>query len=133
LVFAAFHFIWAGGWYVGLDSVAARQMFAITWKLIYDLVVGGLCIIGVAVAMALAHPWGLRWPRWLVGGLAWTGTSLLIVRGGGGVVQTLYWGVTGRDIIQLSLIWELWFCLGAVLFWLSVRRYWRATAAANAA
>lgn len=133
LVFAAFHFIWAGGWYIGLDPVAARQAFAVTWKLIYDLVAGALCVVGVAVALALAHPWGRRLPRWLVGGLAWTGTGLLVVRGGGGAVQSLYWAISGRDVFQRSLIWELWFCLGAVLFWLSVRRYWRATAPANTA
>ena len=132
LVFAAFHFIWAAGWYVGLDRVAAREMFAVPWKLAYDLVAGALCVVGVAVALALAHPWGRRLPRRLVGGLAWTGTGLLILRGGGGALQGLYWALSGRDVIQRSSIWELWFCLGAVLFWISVRRYWRATAPANA-
>jgi hypothetical protein len=132
-VFAALHFAWAAGWYIGLDPVAARQMFAVTWKLIYDLVVGGLCVVGGAVALALAHPWGRRFPRWLVGGLGWAGTSLLVIRGGGGMLQAFYWAVTGRDVVQWSLLWELWFCGGAFLFWLSVHRFWRATAVPFAA
>lgn len=133
LVFAGFHLVWAAGWYVGLDPVAARQMFAVTWKLVYDLVVAGLCVVGAVVALALKQPWGRRLPRWFVGGLAWTGTGFLILRGGGGAIQTLYWAASGRLVIERSLIWELWFCLGAILFWFSVRRYWRATARAKAA
>ncbi|MGH7644154.1 MAG: hypothetical protein ACREMR_01075, partial [Gemmatimonadales bacterium] len=130
LLFCGFHVVWAAGWYVGLDPQAARQACERTWFLIFDLVVlvvAGLYLLAVPVALALAQPWGRRLPRRLLGGLAWAGTGLLVVRGGGGAVQTLYWAATGRNVLERLLVWEVWFCLGALLFWLSVRRFSRVT------
>jgi hypothetical protein len=131
LIFAALHFVWALGWYVGLDPEAARAAFAVRWKLIYDLVAGAICAIAVPVALALGMPWGRRVPRRVLGVLAWTGTGLLVLRSVAGLIQTGYLLAAGRYVFRPMDLWELWFYLGAVLFslatWRSgrVNRNWR--------
>jgi hypothetical protein len=124
LIFAVLHFVWAMGWYVGLDQELSRKAFQQRWFLIYDLVVAGLCIVGVWVALALVQPWGRRLPRSLVGGLAWCGSVLLLLRGGAGAAQTAYVAATGPSVLVAYRIWEVWFCLGALLFGLSTWRFW---------
>lgn len=126
LLFAGFHAVWATGWYVGLAETPAATAFAKRWFLIYDLVVAGLMAVGVPVALALFQPWGDRVPRRPLGFLAWTGTGLLALRGGGGVVQSLYFLATGRPVHFGYYRWDLWFCLGAVLFAYSTGAWWRA-------
>ena len=127
LIFAALHVVWATGWYVGLDQELSQKAFQQRWFLVYDLVVAGLCALAVAVALALVQPWGRRLPRWLVGLLAWSGTGLLVLRGGGGALQTAYVAATGRDVLEPMRFWEGWFCLGAVLFSLSAWKFSRAS------
>ncbi len=90
LIFALLHVVWAMGWHIGLDPELARQAFQQRWFLIYDVVVAALCALAVWVALALVRPWGSRLPRSLVGGLAWSGTAVLILRGGAGAAQTVY-------------------------------------------
>src|SRR5574341_219002 len=75
LIFAAFHLVWATGWYIGLEAEPARAAFANRWFLVYDLVVAGMCAFAVPVALALTMPWGRRLPRWLVGLFAWVGVG----------------------------------------------------------
>ena len=127
LIFAVLHAVWATGWYVGLDQELSQKAFQQHWFLVYDLVVAGLCALAVAVALALVQPWGRRLPRWLVGLLAWSATGLLVLRGGGGALQTAYLAATGRDVLDPMRFWEGWFCLGAVLFSLSTWQFWRAS------
>jgi len=79
----------------------------------------------VGVALALVQPWGTRLPRLLVGGLAWCATVLLVLRGGAGAAQTAYVAATGRNILVVYRLWEVWFCVGALLFGLTTWRYWR--------
>jgi len=129
LIFAVLHVVWATGWYVGLDAELSRKAFEQRWFLIYDLVVAALCAVAVLVALALVHPWGTRLPRALVGGLAWSGSTVLVLRGGAGAVQSLYVAATGRNILVVYRLWELWFCVGAVLFGVSTWRYWQASRA----
>lgn len=126
LIFAVLHIVWAAGWYIGLEQEPARKAFARTWFMVYDLVVAGICALAVPVALALVQPWGRRLPRWLVGLFAWTGTTLLVLRGGATVVQTVYRVAFGRFVPEWMMLWDLWFCLGAVLFALSAWRFWRA-------
>ena len=127
LIFAVLHVVWAMGWYVGLDPELSRKAFQQRWFLIYDLMVAGLCVVAVWVALALVRPWGMRLPRSLMGGLAWCASLLLLLRGGAGAAQTAYVAATGRSVLVVYRLWELWFCLGAVLFGLSTWRFWRAT------
>jgi len=125
LIFALFHVIWATGWYVGLETEPARKAFAKTPFLVYDLVVAGMCAFAVPVALALAMPWGHRFPRRLVGLFAWGGTGLLVLRSVASVVQTLYLIASGQFVVEGRGSWELWFYLGATLFSLATWRFWR--------
>jgi len=125
LIFALLHVVWAMGWHIGLDPELARQAFQQRWFLIYDVVVAALCALAVWVALALVRPWGSRLPRSLVGGLAWSGTVVLILRGGAGAAQAVYVAATGRSVMEVYRLWEAWFCLGALLFGISTWQYWR--------
>lgn len=125
LIFALLHVVWAMGWYVGLVEERAHQAFQQTWFLVYDLIVAGACVLAVAVALALVQPWGRRLPDRLISLLAWGGTGLLALRGGAGVVQVAYLAAMGRDVADPMVLWEVWFCLGAVLFGLSAWRFRR--------
>ncbi len=125
LIFAAFHVIWATGWYVGLETEPARKAFAKTPFLVYDLVVAGTCAFAVPVALALAMPWGRRLPRQLLGLFASAGTGLLVLRSVASVVQTLYLIGSGQFVVNGRCLWELWFYLGATLFSLATWRFWR--------
>jgi ubiquinone/menaquinone biosynthesis C-methylase UbiE len=125
LIFAVFHFIWAAGWYIGLDAEQARIAFAKTPFLVYDLVVAGMCTLAVPVALALAMPWGHRLPRRLFGLFAWGGTGLLVIRSAASIVQTVYLLGRGQFVIESRGLWELWFYVGATLFALATWRFWR--------
>lgn len=126
LIFAALHILWAMGWYVGLDHESARQAFERRWFLVYDLVAAGLCLVAFAVALALVQQWGRRLPFSLLGSLAWGGTGLLALRGGAGVAQDVYLAAVSRNLPDAAALWDVWFCLGAILFGISVWQFWRA-------
>src|SRR5882724_6526789 len=100
LIFAFFHTVWAAGWYVGLwPKEFWRQSFQQTRFLVSDIVVAGICLLAVAVELALVQPWGRRVPRWLLGFLAWCGTGLLVLRSGASVVQMAYFLVKGTFVL----------------------------------
>lgn len=113
------------GWYVGLEPEAAREAFAKTPFLIYDIVVACICAFAVPVALALVMAWGRRLPRWLVGLFAWLGTGLLVLRSVASIVQTVYLIASAQFVIEFRGVWELWFYLGAILFSVSTWRFWR--------
>ena len=121
-VFAAFHIIWASGWYPLLDAEQARIAFAIPWKWAYDVVVAAMCVIAVPVALAPVMSWGQHVPRRLIYTLAWVGSALLVLRSVASLVQTGYLVATGRFHFASLGIWEPWFYLGAILFTLSTWR-----------
>lgn len=127
------HIVWAAGWYVGLPLADAQEMFLNPWKWAYDVVVAVACGIAVVVALALVRHWGQRVPRRLLNVLAWSGTGLLVLRGAGGVVQVGYWAVTDQWVPRLMDLYEVWFCLGAVLFGASLARFRRTDPASAAA
>lgn len=114
------------GWYVGLDHESARLAFQRRWFLVYDLVAAGLCVLAFAVALALVQPWGRRLPNSLVGLLALGGTGLLALRGAAGVAQDVYLAAAGRNLPNAAALWDVWFCVGAILFGISVWQFWRA-------
>jgi hypothetical protein len=119
LSFAVLHIVWAAGWHIGLQAEQARKAFEQHWFLAYDLVVAILCLIAVPVALALVQPWGHRLPRWALGLLAWGGTAFLALRSGTSIMQIVYKIAKGTFAAQPLHLWELWFCIGAVLFGLS--------------
>ena len=133
LIFASFHFIWAGGWYVGLaDPVQAAETFAKPAFLAYDLVAGAMCLIAVPVSLALGSAW-VRIPRRLLVPLAWIGTALLGARAVASLAQNLIEVLTGQFSFQRMGIWEPWFYLGAVLFAINLWHYDRGQRAATRA
>ena len=113
LIFAALHVAWALGWYIGLDQESARQAFQRRWFLVYDLVAAGLCLVAFAVALTLAQHWR---QYALVRKLAWVGTALLALRGAAGIAQDVYLAASGGNLRAAAMLWDLWFCLGAMLF-----------------
>jgi hypothetical protein len=131
MIFAALHIIWATGWYIGLNQELSQKAFQQRWFLIYDLVVAGMLILAVSVALAFVRPWGMRLPRLLVGGLAWSGAALLVLRGAAGVAQAVYLLASGQNILVVYRLWEVWFCLGAFLFGLGAWRFWRMSRGMN--
>lgn len=80
-----------------------------------------MCALGVIVALALVRPWEGRLPRKVLSFFAWCGTGLLVLRGGAGVTKIIYLAlVEGRNVINTAALWDVWFCLGAVLFSLAI-------------
>jgi hypothetical protein len=122
LVFAVFHIVWAAGWYPLLNAEGARAAFATPWKWTFNAVVAGMCMIAAPVALAPVMSWGRRVPRRLIMTLAWTGTSLLVLRAAASLIQVTYLAARGRFRFTEMGIWEPWFYVGAILFSLSTWR-----------
>ena len=85
-----------------------------------------LCVVAFAVALAIAQQWSRRIPYSLVWKLALGGTALLVLRGAAGVVQDIYIAAFRGNLRLAAVLWDLWFCLGAILFGISVRQFSRA-------
>ena len=113
LVFGASDFI--GG-------VASRQAPPLRVAALAQLTAFGFA---VPVALALAMPWGRRLPRRLMGLFAWGGTGLLALRSAASVIQTVYLIGSGHFVFEGRGLWELWFYLGATLFFLATWHFWR--------
>ena len=125
-VFAAFHIIWAAGWYPLLDAEGARVAFAIPWKWTFDVVVAVMCVIAVPVALAPVMSWSPRALRRPIYTLAVIGSALLVLRSVASLIQVGYFIASGRFRLGILGVWEPWFYLGATLFTLSTwrSRYW---------
>jgi Protein of unknown function (DUF3995) len=120
-IFGIFHFIWAMGWYVGLNAKEAEKAFAKPLFYGFDLLIAAMCAIAVAIALVFARPWEKRKPHKFVSALAWTGTILLVLRSTASIVQTVYLLVTKQFSSDLrALGWEVWFYCGAILWGLTV-------------
>lgn len=115
-IFAAFHVVWAMGWYPLLDADGARVAFATPWKWWFDVVVAAMCGVAVPVALAPVMSWGRSMPRRLIFTLAWIGSALLAIRSAASLVQACYLAANGRFRFAVIGGWESWFYLGAVLF-----------------
>ncbi len=123
LVFALVHFLWAFGWYIGLPADLAHRAFQQPWFLAYDLVAAGAFALAGFVALALVRSWGKRLPQRVLRGVAWVGTAFLILRGAGGLIQTAYLMLTGKYRPELMQLYDIWFCLGGLLFALTLWRF----------
>jgi hypothetical protein len=127
LVFAVFHAIWAMGFYVGLDAEMAAKAFQTTWKLVYDVIVVAICVLGVLLGLAFVQPWGRRLPQRWVTLVGWCAVGLLLLRSVGSVAQMIYFLIAGKlaKILHSPMtLWELWFYLGTALFFVAFQR-WR--------
>jgi Na+/H+-translocating membrane pyrophosphatase len=124
LVFAALHVIWACGWYIGLNPESAAKAFQKPWFLAYDLVVAGLCLVAASLGLALARPRSLRHRRAALG-MGCAAAAILTLRGVAGLSQASYLVAMGRNVIDRLAAWDVWFCLGGMLFTLAVARFRR--------
>lgn len=128
IVFAALHVIWACGWYIGLNPVTAAEAFQKRWTLVYDLAVAELCVVAMFLGLALARPPERRRRyRRVVLAMSTAAAAILGLRGVAGLSQAAYILATGRDIIVRLAAWDVWFCLGGMLFALAVVRFRRTT------
>lgn len=123
LIFAALHVAWAMGFYIGLDQASARQAFQRRWFLVYDLIAAGLCVLALAVGLALVRQWDQRLPYSLLPVLAWGGTALLALRGGAGIAQDIYVAAFNKNSPGATALWDVWFCLGAMLYGISAWQF----------
>lgn len=120
LIFAAPHFWWALGvsWAFPGDADLFERAFDRTWWLVYDLVVGLLCLVGAGLALALVQPWGRVFPARLLRAAVWSGSVLLLLRGALGVAP-MVWSLL-REASDESHPWsyviEPWFLVGGILF-----------------
>lgn len=132
LVFVLLHVAWAFGWYIGLDAGEARKAFERGWFLAYDLIAAGLCLLAVAVALALVRSWGRKMSRRLLVAAVWSCAVILLLRGGAGAVNAVYLAIVGGSFTPLFSFWDWWFCLGALFFAASAWRFSRRAARISA-
>jgi len=123
-VFAILHVYWAFGGRAFLgESPAADAAFARPSFAIYNASVAVLCVVGLAVAAvlfvaasdAVPRPGGPRRLTGLAVVAAWVACVLLVLRGGGGLVQGLL-GLAPPASQQASYNFDAWFLLGGGLF-----------------
>jgi hypothetical protein len=118
LIFAAVHLLWACGWYVGLDAVAAAAAFDRPWFLAYDVVVAVACLIAASAfgVVAANHRGRFRAAAHAIIVLATVVVAARAVTG----IGALAWrgsGLAGA----LASGWDVWFVLGAILFGAALR------------
>ena len=125
-VFATLHVIWACGWYIGLNPETADKAFQKRWFLVYDLAVAELCLVAMFLGLALAQPRERRRRyRRVVVAMSYAAAAILTLRGVAGLSQAAYILASGRNIIVRLAAWDLWFCLGGMLFALALSRFRR--------
>ena len=119
--FGIFHFIWAMGWYVGLDAKEAEKAFAKPLLYAFNLLIAAMCALAVPIALVFVRPSEKRKLHKFVSALAWTGAILLVLRSTASIVQTVYLLVTQQFSGELRVVvWEVWFYCGAILWGLTV-------------
>ncbi|MFE0700836.1 DUF3995 domain-containing protein [Streptomyces sp. NPDC058872] len=137
VAFAGVHFYWGLGGDVGL-SVAAGPLATERplWFVVAGLWgVGGLCLLGAALARLLTRP-DLRgtpaaWVRWL----GWGVSAVLLTRGIGVEVMLLTGTVHGdasvseQQRVWTLFLWNPWFVAGGLSFGLATLRASRRTGA----
>ncbi len=82
-------------------------------------------VVAVFVALALVAPCGRQFGDRRLLTLGWLGTGILVLRAGGSIVQTVYLVAVGRFVANPTMLFELWFYLGAALFALTLRRFYK--------
>lgn len=122
IAFGILHIAWAAGWYIGLPAEQARAAFGETWFLVYDLIAAALCVVAAVVAVKISSP-KKHPPHRFLKLLAWCGTTVLALRAIAGFVKILYLTFSGKSVFEWAQFWEIWFCLGAILFGVAIWRF----------
>ena len=120
--FAVLHFVWATGFYIFLPEDLAAKAFEQTWFLIYDLTAGFLCLFGAALIFLSAYRFGNPRFRAAVKILLIAGTIVLVFRAVAGIGKFIYLLFQKQSFSEVLAYWDLWFCLGAGLFAVSLRQ-----------
>jgi hypothetical protein len=138
-VFAAMSFYWALGGMIGAETLGtgiAELARARNPELIMiTAVTGVLKAAAGAAVLALVHPWGRIFPRWLLRFGVWTAGIIFVLYSLANFVQHGSMALGLNDIApmigtQSAVLWHLLFwdpfwLLGGVLFILSTRRFGR--------
>lgn len=67
-------------WVIGslLGLIPIDEEYSLAGWVLLNTVTVGMAAIGIALALALVRPWGMRIPGWLVAFVAWTGSGFLV-------------------------------------------------------
>lgn len=144
LAFLAWHVVWAVTG-LGFPRPADHHGTARVLMWGFQAVLVVMVVVGTALPLALARPWGRRVPRWMLLSAAWTGCALLAVRGLAGAGDDAVRaagnsrGLTGMTTAQVlgtaqpstwlsfaSTATDVLFLAGGLAFGLAARRYQRA-------
>jgi hypothetical protein len=126
-IFGILHALWASGIYVLLPADQAANAFAQRTFYIYNLVVVGACIIGVLLALFQSNVIIIKIPKSVIRFLGYSIVILLSLRGIGGVIHILYLiSFEGKGLSPMAL-YDVWFCLGGLLFYLNLKPKQRQT------
>jgi len=74
LPYLALKIVWLGG---GTLGVADRSMMRDASMIALNAVTAGMDLVGIGIALAFTHRWGLRIPAWLILPPMWVATGLL--------------------------------------------------------
>src|SRR5262245_37647534 len=114
VLFATPHVWWALGYPLAFPGGEAsyRIFVSATWRIVFDLIVVLLCLLGFGIALALVRPWGRGLPQRLLRVGAWTAATVLTLRGVAGVA------VDGLTDVESPIrpVWTLSFVVGGLLF-----------------
>jgi hypothetical protein len=74
LPYLALKVIWLAG---GTLGVADLVTMGATSMVVLNAITAGMDLVGIVLALAFSHPWGLRIPAWLLLPPVWVATGLL--------------------------------------------------------
>jgi len=121
VIFGALHALWASGYYILLPAEQASQAFKRDSFYIYNLVVVGICIIGILLALIQSNIISAQISSRAIKFLGYSVVVLLALRGLAGLAQALYLAVVHDKNVSLMTLWDIWFCIGAFLYFLNTR------------
>jgi hypothetical protein len=120
-IFGMLHALWASGFYILLPAEQAAEAFKRNAFFIYNLVVVGICIIGFLLALIQSNIIRTKISNQAIRFFGYGVVVLLALRGLAGLIQVLYIVIVHDKVFSLMALWDVWFCLGAFLYFLNTR------------
>ena len=124
-VFGVLHLYWALGGTAGFAefSMPPNRILALTRDPLYMRITWGVvivCVFGAIVALAPFQTWSRRMPRWLLLSPLWIACGMLLVRGIGNPIQSVFIMVGGMPFEPLAgpeaQAWHRWLLMDAMLY-----------------